>query len=173
MNIILALDPSLSSTGYAFIDLNNKSIVTKGRITTSSKYSTDDRIQLIIKELENITSIHLENESVINCVALEDGYIGQNKGTSQKLCELRGALIAYYKYNKIPVIHKQPKEIRKNLGLPGNVTKEKVAEEVLKLYPELESEVGEYSDKQNKNKTSDIYDAISIGLSYLNLTEEA
>ena len=171
--LILSLDPSLSSTGYAIIESGNKGLITKGKINTSPKYSTDDRIQSIVKELEMISSIYLPNGDIISCVILEDGYIGMNKGTSQKLCELRGALIFYYKYNKIPVYHKQPSEIRKNFGLPGNATKERVAEEVLKFYPELEREIGKYSDKQNKNKTSDIYDAISIGLSYLKVEEEA
>jgi hypothetical protein len=70
------------------------------------------------------------------------------------------------------VIHQQPSEIRKNFGLPGNAKKEQVATEVLKYYPYLDSQIGPYSDKANKQKTSDIYDAISIGLSYiLNLKE--
>ncbi len=69
-------------------------------------------------------------------------------------------------------MHRQPKEIRKNFGLSGAAKKEEVAQEVLKYYPFLEQQIGPYSDKNNKQKTSDIYDAISIGLSYiLNLEE--
>ena len=43
--LILSLDPSLSSTGYAIIESGNKELITKGKINTSPKYSTDDRIQ--------------------------------------------------------------------------------------------------------------------------------
>ena len=42
------------------------------------------------------------------------------------------------------------------------------AEEITKMYPnnkKLEI-IGPYSDKQNKDKTSDIYDAISIGVAF-------
>jgi crossover junction endodeoxyribonuclease RuvC len=92
--------------------------------------------------------------------------------SSLKLAELRGALIAYFKYNGCEVIHQPPKEIRKRFGLKGNATKEEVSKEVLKYYPYLEYDIGPYSDKPNKRKTSDIYDAIATGLSYvLNLKE--
>lgn len=167
--IVLALDPSLSSTGYAFINSNDKKILIKGKIVTKSKETTDDRIQKIITFLKFIIK---DNKINVSSVILEDGYVGINIQSSLKLAELRGALIAYFKYNHYTVIHQQPKEIRKNFGLKGNAKKEEVAKRVLRYYPNIESEIGPYSDKPNKNKTSDIYDAISIGLSYvLNLKE--
>ena len=58
-----------------------------------------------------------------------------------------------------------------NFGLPGNAKKEEVANAVLSIYPNLLEEIGPYSDKSNKQKTSDIYDSISIGLSYINSRE--
>ena len=161
---ILSLDPSLSSTGYSIIDSHTKELIQKGKINTSSKYNTDDRIQLIIKALEVLPSVPR--------VILEDGFIGVNGKTGMQLAQLRGALIAYYKYHNYIVIHQEPSEIRKNFGLKGNAKKDEVAQEVLKYYPTLIQEIGPYSDKANKQKTSDIYDAISIGLSYiLNLKE--
>ena len=156
---VLGLDPSLSSTGYAIIDTDTKQLIYKGKINTTNKLSTDDRILTIIYELEKLP--------VVFNIILEDGFIGVNKDTGIQLAQLRGALIAYYKYKGYNVIHQQPSEIRKNFGLKGNTKKEEVAEEVLKYYPNLENEIGPYSDKQNKNKTSDIYDAISICLSYI------
>jgi crossover junction endodeoxyribonuclease RuvC len=105
-------------------------------------------------------------------VILEDGFVGVNSQSSLKLAQLRGALIAYFKYQGRAVIHQLPSEIRKNFRLAGNANKEEVAKEVLKYYPFLTEQIGPYSDKANKNKTSDIYDAISIGLSYvINLKE--
>ena len=86
-------------------------------------------------------------------------------------------IIDYYGVKKqVPVYIEEmselTKEIRKKFGLKGNAKKEEVAKEVLKYYPELEMDIGPYSDKANKQKTSDIYDAISIGLSYIiNLKE--
>ena len=159
---VFSLDPSLSSTGYAVIESTTNKLITKGRITTSTKDDTDTRIQYILQTLIWIS----ENHNVQDII-LEDGFVGFNAGGSLKLAELRGAIIAYYKYKKYTVVHRQPKEIRKNFGLSGSAKKEEVANEVLKYYPELQQEIGPYSDKANKQKTSDIYDAISIGLSYI------
>lgn len=160
---ILSLDPSLSSTGYAVLNCQ-KELLLKGRYQTTNKYTTDERIQMIIHFLENLNID-------IDVVILEDGFVGFSKQTSLQLAELRGALIAFYKYRKYPVEHEQPKKIRMNFGLPGNAKKEEVAQAVLKVYPNLLQEIGPYSDKSNKNKTSDIYDAIATGLSYINSRE--
>lgn len=160
---ILSLDPSLSSTGYAVIESQSKTLLYRGKITSSDKLSTDDRIQLILNQLREIDNVVPD----IKIVALEDGYVGANFQSSLKLAQLRGALIAYFKYRKKEVVHSMPKEIRKNFGLSGSAKKEEVAREVLKYYPFLLQDIGPYSDKQNKQKTSDIYDAISIGLSYI------
>ena len=166
--LILSLDPSLSSTGFAIIDDSNKVILHKGKYNTSSKDgTTDDRIQIILHHLHSLCCLYN-----IKIVVLEDGFVGKNMQSSLALSALRGAIIAYFRWNYFKVIHNQPKEIRKNFGLKGNATKEEVSQEVLKYYPNLENDIGPYSDKANKNKTSDIYDAISIGLSYiLNLEE--
>ncbi len=159
---VLALDPSLSSTGYAIIDSTNNRLITKGRVTTSSKDDTDTRVQIILRQLIWI----VENRNIQD-VILEDGFVGKNAKTGLQLSELRGAIIFYFKRNKHVVVHQLPSENRKNFKLPGNAKKEEVAKEVLKYYPNLEQEIGPYSDKANKQKTSDIYDAISIGLSYI------
>ena len=163
---ILALDPSLSSTGYAIINSDTKEIIRKGRFVTTNKDDTDSRIQKIICFLEQF-------DILVNAIILEDGFIGKGVKSSMDICQLRGALIAFYKYRGYAVKHQAPTLIRKNFGLKGNAKKEEVAQEVLKYYPNLESEIGVYSDKTNKNKTSDIYDAIATGLSYiLNIKEE-
>ena len=156
---ILGIDPSLSSTGYAIVDSDTKELIKKGRICTFKTDSTDDRIQKIIFHLESFNSM-------VDKVGIEDGFVGKGKQTSLVLSELRGAIIAYYKYNYYEVNHELPSAIRKNFNLPGNAKKEDVAKEVLKYYPNLESEIGPYNDKTGKNKTSDIYDAISIALSF-------
>ena len=159
--LILGIDPSLSSTGFAYVDSDTKKILLKGKLNPSKKLTNDEKIQYIIVSLELLIP------EEIDYIILEDGFIGKNKKGSLSLAELRGALIAYYKYNEYHVIHKQPKEIRSKFGLPGNAKKEEVANKVLSLYPELLKEIGPYSDGNNKHKTSDIYDAISIALSFI------
>lgn len=161
--MLLALDPSLSSTGYAVFD--NDKIFNKGRYQTTADQDTDTRIL-------NITSFVKELLYNVDVAILEDGFVGFSRKTSLQLAQLRGALINTLLSNSIKVIHQQPKLIRKNFGLSGNAKKEEVANRVLLLYPNLLNEIGPYSDKAGKNKTSDIYDAISIGLSYINKRDE-
>ena len=162
--LVLSLDPSLSSTGYAIIDSDTLKLICKGKLNTSSKDTTDDRIEQIVNRLNFLP----EAPHVI----LEDGFIGNNAKTGLQLSELRGAIIFNFRQRNCIVVHRLPSEIRKNFGLSGNAKKEEVSKEVLKYYPYLETQIGPYSDKANKQKTSDIYDAISIGLSYiLNLKE--
>lgn len=163
--MLLALDPSLSSTGYAVFD--NDKIFNKGRYQTTSDINTDQRIFNITAFIKAL--LHIYN---VNVAILEDGFIGFNGKTSLQLAQLRGALINTLLFENIKVIHQQPKLIRKNFGLSGNAKKEEVANQVLLLYPDLLNEIGPYSDKAGKNKTSDIYDAISIGLSYINKRDE-
>lgn len=159
---LLSIDPSLSSTGYAIIDNETYEILEKGRITTNNKLHTDDRVISIISSL-----IKVQQKYNVDTIILEDGYVGFSAKTSLQLSELRGAIIAIFKYKNMNVAHRMPSEIRKNFGLQGNAKKEEVADAVLKIYPQLLEEIGPYSDKANKKKTSDIYDAISIGLSYI------
>lgn len=156
--IVLAIDPSLSSTGYAVID-SDKKLICKGKINVSQKETTDERVFQIINKLNYLPKA--------DYIIFEDGFVGKNVQGSLKLAELRGAIIFNFKSQQIPVIHQQPKEIRKNFGLSGNAKKEEVANKVQEYYPFLQEQIGPYSDKQNKDKTSDIYDAISIGLSFV------
>jgi Holliday junction resolvasome RuvABC endonuclease subunit len=99
---------------------------------------------------------------------MEDGFSGTNRKTSMQLSYLRGGLTLLLRHNKILVEKQLPSTIRKNIGVGGNAKKEQVAEKVSIIYQNnvLLNQIGPYSDKQNKNKTSDIYDAISIAYSY-------
>ena len=163
---ILSIDPSLSSCGYAIIDSFNRSIVKINRITTSQKDGDENqRIYIITKEIENI----IKNDNEIQEITLEDGFV-KFAGSSLKLGKLRGALIFNAQNIGIKVYSQEPTETRKNLGLKGNAKKEDVAAKILELYPNLLEDIGEYSDKPGKNKTSDMYDAVCIGIAHLNKT---
>lgn len=162
---ILAIDPSLSSTGIALFVNEDTNIPICKRIQTTQKMGdTDDRILVICNMLNEIALIY-----EISDVIFEDGYIGPSPKTGIQLAMLRGALCYMFKSSGISVVHMQPSEIRKVFGLKGNATKEEVALKVQGMYPLLKSQIGEYSDKNNKKKTSDMYDAVSIGVAYINM----
>ena len=166
---ILAIDPALSTTGYAIINLNTLEIAYANKFTTSPKNSDDFRINEIVAKLFSVAV-----QYTIKYIILEDGYLGANARTAMQLSTLRGAIIGVFSFNKYIVYHMLPSQIRKTLGCGGNAKKEQVAEEIVKMYPnnkKLEI-IGPYSDKQNKDKTSDIYDAISIGVAFAKTLKE-
>lgn len=166
---VLAIDPALSTTGFAVINVNTLELEYINKITTSSKDNEDLRINEVVKRLFNIAS-----QYPIQHIILEDGYLGANVKTGMQLATLRGAIIGVFNFNNYIVHHMLPTQIRKAFGCGGNAKKEQVAEAVTKMYLENAklNAVGPYSDKQNKNKTSDIYDAISIGVAFCKLLKE-
>ena len=161
---VLAIDPAFSTTGYAVININNLELKYINKFTTSPKKTDEVRINEIVTELFCIASLYN-----VKYIILEDGFLGRNPSTALQLATLRGAIIGVFTFNRYIVYHMIPSQIRKLLGCGGNAKKEQVAEEIVKLYPNNEKLkiIGPYSDKQNKDKTSDIYDAISIGVAFI------
>lgn len=161
---VLAIDPALSTTGYAVINMNTLELVYINKFTTSPKNPDDFRINEIVAKLFAIAA-----QYPIKYIVLEDGYLGPNPRTCMQLATLRGAIIGVFSFNKYSVHHMLPSAIRAAFGCGGSAKKEQVAEAVVNMYPnnkKLEI-IGSYSDKQNKNKTSDIYDAVSIGVAFI------
>lgn len=162
---ILAIDPSLSSTGWAVIGINTQMVEKGGAFKTSAKETTDERIHSVCRKL-----FEEARKYPIAHIILEDGYIGNNAKTGLQLASLRGALIEIFTWYGYKVHHMKPTEIRSMFAQKGNASKEDIANAIRAFYGEdstLIAEIGPYSDKQNKSKTSDIYDAISIGLAYI------
>lgn len=161
---VLAIDPALSTTGYAVIDMDTLDLAYINKFTTSSKNSDDFRINEIVTRLFCTAS-----QYPIKHIILEDGFMGPNARTAIQLATLRGAIIGVFSFNKYMVHHMLPSQIRHELGCGGNAKKDQVAEAIIKMYPgnkRLQA-IGPYSDKQNKDKTSDMYDAIASGVAFV------
>jgi crossover junction endodeoxyribonuclease RuvC len=161
---VLAIDPALSTTGYAVINMNTQEIAYANKFTTSPKKLDDERINEIVAKLFCVAS-----QYPIRHIILEDGYLGPNPRTANQLAMLRGAIIGVFSFNRYIVHYLLPSQIRKMLGVGGSAKKEQIAKKITELYPnnkKLEI-IGPYSDKQNKDKTSDIYDAIGIGVAFI------
>lgn len=165
---ILALDPSLSCTGWAVFSADENVFPVCNKYSPKKKITkndsdTDDRILDIVTYILSLARTYSIKE-----VILEDGFIGASKKTGLQLAQLRGAIIYGLMTEGYKVCHMYPSEIRKAFGLSGNAKKDEVAKAVCKMYNGIENIIGPYSDQNNKKKTSDIYDAISIGVAYRN-----
>jgi crossover junction endodeoxyribonuclease RuvC len=166
---ILSVDASLSSTGWAVIEKGSKDVIDLGRICTKSTTPEDDRIQYIIDTLLEIRDKYSIREAV-----LEDGYLGKNAKTAMQLSKLRGGIIFVLRTYDTSVVYMQPSIIRQIFVGKGNASKEEVAEAITNMYSNNihVQALWPFSDKNNKSKNSDMYDAVSIGVSHLMKQEQ-
>lgn len=168
--MVLGIDASISSTGYAVIK-NDKfnTAVEFGKLTTKKNnkidknIDEDNRIFYITNELSKII-----DRNNITVAVMESQFIGKNIKTGMQLSRLRGAIMYMIKSKGIEIEYLTPSEIRKTLLNDGSASKEDVAKYIREYYKDNQfvQELGEFNDKANKSKNSDIYDALSIGLAH-------
>ncbi|MDI7818078.1 crossover junction endodeoxyribonuclease RuvC [Clostridioides difficile] len=158
--MVLALDVSMSSTGWTVIN-RNKKVLEYGKITTKKdKFkSEDERMCYICNTIQELIITYN-----IQIVLVEDQFTSRNSKTILSLRKLLGAIMRTVKLNNIEIEYMYPVSIRKYLMNNGKAKKEEVATYIR----ENIVDIGEYIDKTCKAKSSDIYDAIALGIAYLN-----
>lgn len=166
---ILAIDSSLSSTGYAVINFNNEQVLLTGRIHTDSNEDEDNRMFDITNKLITICKLYNIKDG-----CMEDQYHTVNASTTMKLSRLRGAIAYAFKENNYKLTYMMPSSIRKTFINNSKADKKAIAEEVQKLcinnpYVNL----GEFNDNNCFKKNSDMYDAISIGIAYIRMEKKS
>lgn len=159
--MILGLDLSLSCTGFSVLTFN-KQIVEYGTIRTEKAdfYNDIERLRFIANEIEKIIQKYK-----IGIVVLEDSIPVKNSRSVLQVNVLKGMVIRTIQYQKheIELNLLYPTTVKKLVTGNGRADKETVANTVKEqLGLELE-----YSDKQNKKKTSDIFDSLALSLSYI------
>lgn len=163
---IISIDPSLSSTGFAVLNERNKDIIMVDKITTTNKKAEEERIYEIASTLGDVCKTFQ-----IKTAVSESQFYRRNIKTALQLSRLRGAITYALKSNNIEKeIHMEPATIRKFFMDNSKAKKEDIAFEIQRLYIDNEfvKNLGEFNDKPCKNKNSDMYDAISIGVAYIN-----
>lgn len=164
--MVLALDASISSTGYSVIKEDSRELMEFGKIVTNNKKNTEDeRIMIITLKIVELIKLY-----GVNKVIMESQFAGKNIKTSMQLSRLRGAIMFACKTNGCEIEYMTPGEIRKELMNNGSAKKEEVADFVREMFSEDKrvQALGEFNDRQCKAKNSDIYDAISIGVAFIN-----
>lgn len=161
---VMGIDPALSTTGIAIINEATGRLVYINKFTTSPKRDDMDRINSIVTELFTTASLH-----PVYDIAIEDGFAGPNRQTALQLATLRGAVMGVFAFNRYPVFHMLPSQVRNVFGCGGNANKEQVAKAVTEMYKDdpLLQGIGPYSDKQNRHKTSDMYDAVATAVAFI------
>ena len=155
--IILGLDLSLSSTGWNIIT-HEETILGHGRICTNArKHAEFERMHIVANEIKEL----IEANS-IDTVVVEDQFFAKNPKTGLTLARLMGCIIYVCMETNVKIELLSPTQARKILLGQGKSTKEDVAKFIRENYIDL----GEFSDKQGKDKTSDIYDSLAVSLAW-------
>lgn len=155
--IILGLDLSLSSTGWNIIT-HEETILGHGRICTNARKNTEfERMYIVANEVKELIEVNS-----IDTVVVEDQFFAKNPKTGLTLARLMGCIIYVCRDLDVSIELLSPTQARKILLGQGKSTKEDVANFIKENYIDL----GEFSDKQGKDKTSDIYDSLAVSLAW-------
>ncbi len=146
----MGVDPSLRSTGYAVISIEDKiKLLDLGVIRTSSKDRIECRIQEIFKgvlELIDLFSPYL--------LSLETAFLGKNFQSSMKIGYAKSVIMLAAVQNNLILKEIAPRQVKKAICGKGSATKEQVSFMLEKLI--------DYSF--TKKIPNDASDALAIAL---------
>lgn len=158
--ILLSLDASISSTGYAIFDEDK--LIKYGKIVTNKKnFENEDlRLNHICDKIEQLIIKYEIDELVC-----EDQFASVNSKTILILRKLIGGIMRTANRFDINIHYYFPNEWRKILGINKGTSNDKKK----KCYDYLiKNNIIDFEFiPKNKDKNDDICDAIGIGLAYL------
>lgn len=133
-------------------------------MTETKDFKNEDiRINYITDEIKRYIML-FNKEYKIDFIAIENQFVSFKNSSILPLRKLLGSVCRMaYKELNISIEYISPKEVKKTLTEKGNATKEEVAGKIINEY----INIGEYIDKSNKNKTSDIYDSVGVAISII------
>ena len=129
---ILGLDPSLSSTGWGIIEVENNRIryVADGVIKTNTGLDLASRLSKLHRGICDVIDLYKPDEAAIEIV-----FVNNNPFSSMKLGQARGAGILAPAMYGIPVAEYEPNQIKKAVVGVGHAEKNQVETMVKVLLP--------------------------------------
>ena len=151
---ILGLDPSLSSTGWGVIEVENNRLryVADGFIKTDPKMSLPERLTVIHRTLNQVIETYHPDEAAIEQVFLNDNPI-----STIKLGMARGVVIMAPALYGIPVTEYEPTKVKKAVVGVGRAEKSQVETMIKILLPGC------------KPKNNDSSDALAMAVCHFNM----
>jgi len=148
---ILGLDPSLSSTGWGIIEVNNNRLtyVADGFIPTDTKFPIEQRLDIIYRALCNVIETYKPDEA-----AIEQTFLNSNPATSLKLSMARGVVVLSVGTYGLPLSEYEPTKVKKATVGVGRAEKSQVETMVKILLPNA------------KPKNNDSSDALALAITH-------
>lgn len=147
----MGLDPSLSSTGWGIIEVENSRLryVADGFIPTDPKMPVEQRLDLIYRTLCDVIKTYQPQEA-----SIEITFLNTNPTTSLKLSMARGVVILAPGSFGIPLFEYEPNKVKKATVGVGKAAKDQVETMVKVLLPGC------------KPKNNDSSDALAIAITH-------
>lgn len=148
---ILGLDPSLSSTGWGIIEVNNNRLkyIADGFIPTDAKLPIEVRLDIIYRTLCNVIETYKPDEA-----SIEQTFLNSNPATSLKLSMARGVVILSAGSHQISLSEYEPNKVKKATVGVGKAEKSQVEAMVKILLGNI------------KPKNNDSSDALAIAITH-------
>ncbi len=86
--LLVALDPSLTDTGYAVLDPDTRDVVATGTVHTRPRTDTGTRLLALGRQLETLIRRHRPA-----ALAIERPFVGPNRTTALTLGAVRGVIL--------------------------------------------------------------------------------
>ena len=140
---ILGLDPSLSSTGWGIVEVENNRLryVADGFIKTDPKLPIYDRLAVIHRALNEVIETYHPQEA-----AIEQVFLNENPTSTIKLGMARGVVILAPAVFGIPVCEYEPTKVKKAVVGVGRAEKSQVETMVKILLPGCKPKNNDSSD---------------------------
>ena len=140
---ILGLDPSLSSTGWGIVEVENNRLryVADGFIKTDPKLPIYDRLAVIHRALNEVIETYHPQEA-----AIEQVFLNENPTSTIKLGMARGVVILAPALFGIPVCEYEPTKVKKAVVGVGRAKKSQVETMVKILLPGCKPKNNDSSD---------------------------
>ena len=140
---ILGLDPSLSSTGWGIVEVENNRLryVADGFIKTDPKLPIYDRLAVIHRALNEVIETYHPQEA-----AIEQVFLNENPTSTIKLGMARGVVILAPALFGIPVCEYEPTKVKKAVVGVGRAEKSQLETMVNILRPGCKPKNNDSSD---------------------------
>ena len=148
---MLGLDPSLSSTGWGIIEVENNRLryVADGFIPTDAKLPIEQRLDFIYRSICNVIETYKPDEAAIEIV-----FLNTNPHSTLKLSMARGVVILAPGTYSIPLFEYEPNKVKKATVGVGKAAKDQVETMVKVLLPGC------------RPKNNDSSDALAIAITH-------
>ncbi|MBZ4662508.1 MAG: ruvC [Caloramator sp.] len=148
--IILGLDPGIAIVGIGIIEhkQNKFSVLDYRAITTTTKNTVPQRLEIIYDELNEIIKMYKPD-----AFALEELFFNQNAKTAITVGQARGVAVLVAQKNKIPIYEYTPLQVKQAVVGYGRADKKQI-QQMVKVLLNL----------KEIPKPDDVADALAIAI---------